>query len=295
MFLYPDQKKMKIGNIVLGGQPGETPPVMIGTIFYEGHKIVKQNGEFDSDKAEELLVLQQERSDETRIPYMTNVYGKDSTSLLKRLEFVAERDGNPILVDSLSYKARVEAIKFAKETGFLSRIVYNSINITLNRDEKEKLTEIGLKNVLILAHAVGGESIEDKISCLEKDGALGKGLLENVREIGAENLMMDTATTPLKRGAATSLEALVTLKARYGYPTGCGMHNAVSSWSWIKKRESCKHVDVASSVLPVLFGADFVLYGPIENARYVFDATAFVEMLVEERNSRFIQVYGLEL
>lgn len=41
----------------IGGQPGQLPTVMIGSIFYHKHRIVKdeKTGEFDKAKAEELL------------------------------------------------------------------------------------------------------------------------------------------------------------------------------------------------------------------------------------------------
>jgi len=35
------QEVFTIHNFKIGGQPGEFPTVLIGTIFYEGHKIVK--------------------------------------------------------------------------------------------------------------------------------------------------------------------------------------------------------------------------------------------------------------
>ncbi len=295
MFIFPEQKKIKIGTVELGGQPGELPAVMVSTMFYEGHKIVKSDGGFDREKAEELLNLQQEKSDETKLPYITNVYGNDASSLIKRVEFVAENDENPIMIDSPSYSARVEAMKYAKDCGLIDRCVYNSLNITLNKDEKDKLAELSARNVLVLAHAINEQSVEDKISCLEKDGAMGKGLLDHAKEIGASNVLIDTATTPLQQGASLSLTSLVTLKAKYGLPVGCGIHNAVSSWEWIKKRESYKVVDAASALLPVILGADFVLYGPIENARYVFDVAAFAEILVEENVSRFTSTFGLSL
>ena len=295
MFVFPQQKAVKIGNITLGGQPGEHPVVLIGTIFYDGHAILEEKG-FDKKRAEELINLQTEKSEETNLPRITNVYGTSGGELIKRMEFVMDVDDAPIMLDSPSYRARAEAVEHARDTGTLDRVVYNSINITLNKEEKERLKNASLKNALVLAHTVNERGVEDKINCLENEGALSKGLIENAKEIGVKNILIDSATTPLRQGASTSISGILALKAKFGYPVGCGIHNAVSSWNWLRNRESKKFVDIASSIIPIVFGADFVLYGPIENARYIFDAAAFAEILVEENAERFLEhVHRLEL
>ena len=71
------QEIFTIHNVKVGGQPGELPTVLIGTIFYEGHKIVKNpmKGEFDRKQAEELLKKQEELSDiENKIAYTRQFY-----------------------------------------------------------------------------------------------------------------------------------------------------------------------------------------------------------------------------
>jgi len=44
-----EQKVFQIGNVTVGGQPGEYPTVMMGSIFYSKDKLVKDpvKGEFD--------------------------------------------------------------------------------------------------------------------------------------------------------------------------------------------------------------------------------------------------------
>jgi len=49
-----EQKVFDIGGIKVGGQAGEYPTVLIGSIFYDRHKIVSDEtkGEFDKKQAE---------------------------------------------------------------------------------------------------------------------------------------------------------------------------------------------------------------------------------------------------
>ena len=44
-----EQKVFDIAGVIVGGQPGEYPTVLIGSIFYDRHKIVTDimKGEFD--------------------------------------------------------------------------------------------------------------------------------------------------------------------------------------------------------------------------------------------------------
>ena len=39
------QKIYEIGKLRIGGQPGELPTVLIGSIFYSGHKILISAGD----------------------------------------------------------------------------------------------------------------------------------------------------------------------------------------------------------------------------------------------------------
>ena len=56
------QKIYDIGGIKIGGQPGELPTTLIGSIFYEGQKMVEdpKKGVFDRARAEELIGKQEE-------------------------------------------------------------------------------------------------------------------------------------------------------------------------------------------------------------------------------------------
>lgn len=294
VFLFPNPKTIEVAGIKIGGQPGENPPVLIGTMFYERHKILNSSG-FDKGAAEILLNRQAEKSDETKIPSIVNVFGDSRDSFWRRIEFVADHCKLPIMIDSPDYGVRVAAIEYAQRAGLSKRIIYNSLNLSVNMDEIEALKDSPVNSAIILAYNPTDSSLLGKLKFLEKDGAFGKGLLDIAKDAGIKNMLIDTAVTPLYHGAGISMKSLIALKAKFGYPVGCGIHNAVASWDWLSKRESKKFVDVASNMIPVILGADFVLYGPIENAAHVFDAVAFAEIIAEEAMEDFVEVKGLGL
>jgi tetrahydromethanopterin S-methyltransferase subunit H len=98
---------------------------------------------------------------------------------------------------------------------------------------------------------------------------------------------MDLATM----GQAYS--AIFNIKDEFGLPSGGGMHNAVAMWRGLKSKmgEQAEKPCVASAcAAAVAVGADFALYGPIEDAEYVFPAVAMIDtalsQLVMEKGGR---------
>ncbi len=294
MFLYPDPKTLDICGVKFGGQPGENPPVLIGTIFYEKHKILNENG-FDKKGACDLINKQVEMSDETKIPSVVNVFGTDADGFRKRIDFVAEHCKLPIMIDSPDYSVRIAALKHAADVGLCRRIIYNSVNLSVNKDEIEALKNSSVDSAIVLAYNPTDSSFEGKIKFLEKDGAFGKGMLDVAKGAGIKNILVDTAMTPLYHGAGIALKSIVSCKSKFGYPTGCATHNAAVSWPWLSGRAARNVVDLSSNVMPVMLGADFVLYGPIEYADRVFDVVAFAEVAVEEAMDGMTNVKGIEL
>lgn len=294
MFLYPDPKTLDVCGVKFGGQPGENPPVLIGTIFYEKHKILNGSG-FDKKGAENLINKQVEMSDETKIPSVVNVFGTDADGFRKRIDFVAKHCTLPIMIDSPDYCVRIAGLKYAADVGLSKRIIYNSINLSVNKEEIEALKNSPVNSAIVLAYNPTDSSFEGKIKFLETDGAFGKGMLDIAKDAGIKNILVDTAMTPLYHGAGIALKSLVSCKSKFGYPTGCATHNAVVSWPWLTGRPAKNVVDISSNVMPVMLGADFVLYGPIEYASKVFDVVAFAEVAVEEAMDGMTNIKGIEL
>ena len=55
MFVYPNEQKIcSIGDIKIGGQPGENPPLLVANMFKKGDKLMESRKEakFDHEAAE---------------------------------------------------------------------------------------------------------------------------------------------------------------------------------------------------------------------------------------------------
>jgi hypothetical protein len=93
-----EQSIVNVAGVKLGGQPGELPSVLCGTIFYHGHKIVEdeERGLFDITAAERLISRQAELSEETGCPSVLHLYARSIEAFEKYLDFAGEGHSSSI-------------------------------------------------------------------------------------------------------------------------------------------------------------------------------------------------------
>ena len=269
-----EQKVFQIGGISVGGVPGQRPVVLVGTLFYHGHKIVKDEnaGTFDEAAAETLVKAQDEMSDKTGNPCMIDVVGASMPAMTKHLEFVVDRTKAPLMVDSPSDQMRLSGLSYAKGQGFLDRVVYNSINPSSKPEELKALKECGITSSVFLAYNMKDFSTAGRTSAI-------KELVSKRQEFGIEKPLIDTCVLDLPT-LGSAFRAMYELKDELGFPVGCGAHNAVALWRGLKTKmgeQAVKPCLASVNAASAAVGADFILYGPIDDAKVVFPAVAMVD------------------
>ena len=300
MFVFEKEQIIhSVGGIKVGGTPGENPTVLVGTIFYRGHKIVQdgKKGSFDSKTAENLIQAQDSMSDITGNPAMIQICSESSKAMPKYIDFVTSHSNVPILLDSTVPDVRISALRYCEEVGLLDRAIYNSVNMSATNDEIEALREIQHECAIILAFNPHDPSIMGKRAILEEGiPDFEIGLLPLSKELGITKPLIDTATTAIGSGAGSAAAFTFVSKSVYGQPTGSGVHNAPSSWTWLKEQTTNNkgvfhYCDIASNLIPQTLGADFILYGPIKNADKVFPVVAMADIFAAET---LILEFGVE-
>lgn len=286
-----EQWAFEIGSgVTVGGQPGEYPTVLIGSIFYSGHKIVKDHlkGEFEEDEAETLINRTEELSDKVGNPHMLDVVGSNAEALIKYIDFIADVTDQPFLIDGPSSSVRIPAAKHVAEVGLMDRAVYNSIDEHTGVEEIKALKEIGVKSSMLLAFSMKKIWPEGRIDVLK--GYEGKeGLVELAHQAGITNLLVDTAVLDLA-SVGLAAKAVYLVKSELGLPAGCGPCNASTTWTKGKEKygdmayQAC---DSAVDAVIQLNGGDFILYGPIREAERVFPVCGLVDALIAYTNKRY--------
>jgi tetrahydromethanopterin S-methyltransferase subunit H len=269
-----EQKTFEIHGVKVGGKPGITPTVMIGSIFYKGHSIVRDPGEglFDKSRAEALIIKVEEQTDKTGLPGMVDIVAENAVAAGRYMDFVAGVTEMPLVLDILSEGSQVESLQYASDQGLMDRVVLNSLTPHSGSPVYDKIREVGCSSAILLLYSTATLLSSDKSGLLDE-------LLPKAKAAGVENILVDTVVIDIP-SLGLAAKAICRIKDRYGYPAGCGAHNAISSWKRLKEKYPKDAVTSAVAVansLPTALGADFVIYGPIDVAEDVFPAVALID------------------
>ncbi|MEM3162715.1 MAG: tetrahydromethanopterin S-methyltransferase subunit H [Candidatus Bathyarchaeia archaeon] len=272
------QQIFEIGKVKVGGQPGELPTVLIASIFYEGQKIVKdgEKGEFDKKEAENLLNRLEQLKDLTGNPFMLDVVGTGEEAFKKYIDFVAEVTDTSFLLDAISPKLRLAAAQHVKEVGLQERAVYSSINKGSPKPELEKIKESGIKAAIILAENPADNSVNGKLVATEQ-------AVTRAKEAGIEKFLIDTSIPAFGPDMGSAVRAIYYIKEKFGYPTGVGTGNVVTTCGWLKvnfPKEVRRCIDGATNAIMQTMGANWLMFGPIERSDYVFSMAAIADAYV---------------
>ncbi|OWT33233.1 tetrahydromethanopterin S-methyltransferase subunit H [Methanobrevibacter sp. 87.7] len=285
-----EQTVVDVAGVKCGGQPGEYPTVLCGTIFYGGHKIISDEkaGVFDHDAAEGLIREMEEMSDVTGNPCIIQTFGATPEAMVSYLEFVVDVSDKPFLIDSTGADAKMAGVDYCQEQGICDRVIYNSLNMSCEADEVAKVKESDIEASIVLGFNPMQSGVEGKIDIWDNGGsAVDEGIIPMAEDCGITKFFMDVAITPLGQGGGPALRTTFAEKSKWGYPVGSGIHNVPSAWDWLKTwkkehKDAWSVCDIGSDLMQVAAGGDFCLYGPIENSSKVFPAVAMADCFMAE-------------
>lgn len=277
MFKFSTEQKIyEICGLKIGGQPGQLPTVMIGSIFYHKDKTVTdaKTGVFDKTQAEQLLKAEEDVSIATGNPRMVDVCASWPEAFPKEIEFVASAIKGPFTIDGTTAEVRMAGAKYVKEAGLSDRVVYNSITPETRDDELAAVKDANIKAALLLALNSKNPTISGRLSVIDI-------LIEKAQAAGVDKMLIDTTVLDVPDPGPAGKTAYL-VKEKYGLPCGCGAHNAVDMWHRRKKLEPDAHLtsSVVANVLPIIMGSSFMLYGPLGSATKMYPPIAVTDAYI---------------
>lgn len=265
----------------MGGEPGEAPTLMMGTIFYDGHDIVEDQskGAFDRQKAKELIELQAHWSQITGLPCCLDVVASTPEAMENYLEFVIDEFDGPIMVDGSDAKVKIAGVRFLASKNLSDKVIYNSVSQDTTDQELETIQECGVKVAIALVMNSLDFSAAGKIELITSED----GVVAKAKKYGVEKILIDPGVIDLP-SIGTVKEVMEKAK-ELGYLSGSGVHNALSTWKGLKTKIGKDFKPAAKAVVNALstaWNGDFVLYGPISDAPIVFPAVAMVDAILAQ-------------
>ncbi|MFW9794662.1 MAG: hypothetical protein ACFFEE_10195, partial [Candidatus Thorarchaeota archaeon] len=242
-------------------------------------------GEIDRNTTENLLNMLSDLTERTGLGTMLDVVATTTEAMENYLQYLVDVTEFPLLIDgSESLEVNSAGIRFAKEAGFLDRVIINSLTPETKDELFNVIQETGLTSALLLTFT--SASMLSSAKRVEE----ADSLIKRAQASGISNIMIDTGVMDLPTlGIACKTQHI--LKSKYGYPVGSGAHNAISTWTGLVPKfgiKAKKPAIVGSSLMPVSLGADFVLIGPAKHAPLVYPSVAIIDVafsgvLLEER------------
>jgi tetrahydromethanopterin S-methyltransferase subunit H len=281
-----EQKVFDISGISIGGQPGTFPTVLFGGLFFKG--------EPDFDDAKHHLVSIFEQSKQTGTPVIPDFFIRRIDYIQPIISFIEKviPKKHPFSIDIIEPSIKIETLALLAEKKLLSRTIYNSIHIGITREEIQTLKDHTPEMTIVVAFNPKDKSPDGKIEVLENGAHLiDTGLFELVRSVGIKKVLIDTAALAPGENSGAAIAAIPVMKEEYGLPTGCAIHNVVEKSRWLNDFPLAKKtVDVASNSGIPLFGGDYAIFGPVENAEMVIPLIAWQDILVSEYTENYFGV-----
>jgi len=273
MFHYEtEQKVFKIGNICIGGQPGENPPLLIGNMFQKGDVLLESRKEhkFNKKAAEERIREVERLSQETGVPGLIAMVANQADEMKTYIDFFISVTDMPFAIDVWVQKTRLAIAHYIAELSIQDRVLYNSITPWDEDNEAQvaEIKELGIKHVVVQAFDIEDKGPTGRIKCLNK-------LMLIVEKGNFESILVDTATMNLPT-ISLSMMANHLVKKEFGLPAGFAPSNG--SYMWRKAageqgRSNFPAIDAGVHAISAML-SDFLFYGPLTGTSRVFPAVA---------------------
>ncbi len=267
-----------IGGVKVGGQPGELPTFLIGSIFWLGQKIVSDvdKGLFDAKEAEQIINKMQTQGDLTGVKFGFDIVGTSEEAFRKYLDFVAKHSDAPILLDAVGYEAHIGAARVAKQMGLQDRCIYNSIYKGINKAELSSLKESGIKTCIVIADNPKDNSAEGKVQIIDE-------VLTLSHKAGITKPLIDASIPAFTPEMGSAVRAMALIKEHFGHPVGLVSGNVATTMSWVKAKiakEFRKGCLTATNSIMQTAGANWLMIGPAEQAEWIFPAVAVTDTYI---------------
>ncbi|MFX1237038.1 MAG: hypothetical protein ACFFAS_13805 [Promethearchaeota archaeon] len=283
------------GNIELGRGSFDLPPILIGTIFYQGESILdtKDSTIFNKEKAKKRINTQKNIARKYKIPDLVEISGTTPESIIKYLEFYLDNFEPPFILGG-SIDARLAGVEYLNERGVNPKeYVYNAVSNLKNKKELEIIKKYGIDSVVILILGAQNMTSTQRFAYVSnKQPPNDKNLIAGLQEIGVRRLWIDGGVIDLE-SLVHILETQKIISTSLNLPVGTAPTLFLFMYS-SPKANIAFHTKFrkASVIFPATLFSNFIFYGAIEDSKEcissAYQAVEFKNML----RSKKIDLFG---
>ena len=260
-------------NIKLGFGNFELPPVLIGTIFYDGETLVNRSNsvQFDKDKALKRILNHNSLANRYKIPGLIEISGSTPKAMKTYLDFYLDNFEPPFILGG-NFDARISGIEYLSERGIKpEEYIYNTISNLKNKKELEILQKYNVNSVVILILGSENMTSTQRFAYITQKNQPGNlSLIEGLQKVGIKRIWIDGGVVDLE-SLAHILETQRLISSSLNLPVGTAPTLFLFKYS--SPRLNIKfHTKYrkASIMFPATWYSNFIFYGAIEDANECF-------------------------
>lgn len=282
------------GNTKMGYGNFHLPPVLIGTMFYQGQTLVEREDptKFNVDKAKKRILKQQALAKQYKIPALLEISAVTPEAMLKYLEFYLDHFEPPFVLGG-TFEARSAGLEYLIERGINStEFIYNAISNLKNNTEMDLLKKHKIQTAVVLILASPNMTSTQRYAyIMEKTQPGNVNIIDGLKKSGVERIWIDGGVIDLE-SLAHIMETQQLISTSLKLPVGTASNLFLFKYS--SPRLNIKfHTKYrrASIMFITTWFSNFVFYGPIEDAYECF-ASAYqsfeFKKTLTERNIRLL-------
>jgi len=241
-----------------------------------------KEGIFNKKAIVKWVRLAEELSEKSGVPHLVDVMAMYPEAINKYVAFISEHTNAPFLVDGANPETRMAAFKTVKQLGLEKRVIFNGITPKTSTEELIALQESEVDAAVLMAFNEFDYSPEGRISIL-KGSTEQIGLLDTTKKAGIGKLLIDTIVFDVP-SISYAAEAIKLVKEELGYPAGCSPANGTYAWKQALKgsvlSEGFAASNASAHTVAQIWGADFLIYGPIKQAKNMIPACAINDAII---------------
>ena len=261
------------GNIKLGRGNFKLPPVLIGTMFYQGQTIIerKDSEKFNVEKAKKRIDTHKELARKYKIPELIEISADTPKAMIKYLDFYLEYYEPPFVLGG-TFDARVAGIEYLDERGIKpDNYIYNTISNLKNNKELEIIQKYHIDSIVILILGSENMTSTQRFNYITKKNQPNNvSLIDGLKSLGANKIWIDGGVINLE-SLAHVLETQQLISSSLRYPVGTAPNLFLFQYS--SPRLNIKfHTRYrrASIMFIATWFSNFIFYGAIEDAKESF-------------------------
>ncbi|WP_440059154.1 tetrahydromethanopterin S-methyltransferase subunit H [Thermogladius sp. 4427co] len=273
--LFSEAAKYYIGTNCIGGQLGECPTWLVGSIFYLGDKLLTTSG-IDKNSAREKIEEAKKICETYGLVFAIDLIIPSPELLDEIITFAGELDV-PLFIDSPDSDIRAKAYLKTKDYGLNRIAIANGLYVDSGENELNALAESGIENVVLMAF-----DPKDPYSSIEPSNRVMilRKLLDTASRAKAKNILVDTVVLD-PSSIYLSGEAIYQIRRDFKLPAGSAPANALGNVS--KDRFSIEEmigIHGGAAAFLRMVGADFIMYGPVSRVKYVAPVVAMIDSML---------------